>query len=116
MPRGGRRSGRQGAAYAQRTDLMESPERTGPAEAASTGGFQPSAPAYLRPDDIPTLSSPTERPDEPITAGLSIGAGPGPRPLPEPVDKTAIILASLYEATGDDHIRALLAAHTERRP
>jgi len=30
------------------------------------------------PDDTPMLSDPTQRPDEPITAGLPIGAGPGP--------------------------------------
>jgi hypothetical protein len=30
------------------------------------------------PEDSPNLSDPTSMPDEPITAGLPIGAGPGP--------------------------------------
>jgi hypothetical protein len=49
---------------------------------AATGGQQPPAevvvPPGLRPDDIPSLETPTQFPDEPITAGLPIGAGPGP--------------------------------------
>lgn len=28
------------------------------------------------PDDTPMLTAPTERPDEPITAGLNVGPGP----------------------------------------
>jgi hypothetical protein len=34
--------------------------------------------AMPSPDDTPMLTDPTQRPDEPITAGLPIGAGPGP--------------------------------------
>ena len=30
------------------------------------------------PDDTPNLSTPTEYPDEPVTAGLPIGPGAGP--------------------------------------
>jgi hypothetical protein len=29
------------------------------------------------PDDLPSITTPTQRPGEPITAGLSLGAGPG---------------------------------------
>jgi hypothetical protein len=36
---------------------------------------QPVLPVY--PDQIPGLSDPTQRPDEPITDGLAIGAGRG---------------------------------------
>jgi len=32
------------------------------------------------PEDTPMLLDPTQRPDEPITAGLPVGAGPGPAP------------------------------------
>jgi hypothetical protein len=36
---------------------------------------QPVLPVY--PDQIPSLSDPTQRPDEPITDGLALGAGRG---------------------------------------
>jgi hypothetical protein len=32
----------------------------------------------MYPEDTPMLTDPTARPDEPITAGLPVGAGPGP--------------------------------------
>lgn len=35
----------------------------------------------LGPGEVPTLTDPTARPDEPLTAGLPVGAGPGPSSL-----------------------------------
>lgn len=40
----------------------------------------PSRP-FISPDEVPNLSDPTARPDEPLTAGLPMGAGPGPEAL-----------------------------------
>jgi hypothetical protein len=65
---------------------------------AATGGMQPPAaapqaapavsdgqtgmPAFFRsPDESPNLTDPTNRPGEPITAGLSSGPGPGPESM-----------------------------------
>ena len=92
MPRGGKRQGTPGVGYSNRTDLQASPNMA--VNTAATGGMtapapeappqpDPSAPtdpqmAPRSPDDSPMLTDPTHRPDEPITAGLSLGAGPGP--------------------------------------
>ena len=49
---------------------------------ASTGGMTapaaPPMPPAQTPEDTPNLTDPTMYPDEPITAGLPMGAGPGP--------------------------------------
>jgi hypothetical protein len=71
---------------------------------------------FVRPDDIPGLATPTERPNEPVTAGMALGPGAGPRPGFDPVDKTGITLRVLYEATGDENIRRLIMAHEEASP
>ena len=81
MPRGGRRKGTPGVAYANRTDLAQSPAPQTGTQTAASGGVEPSANPLAgmpSPDDTPGLSDPTQYPDEPITAGLPIGAGPGP--------------------------------------
>lgn len=82
MPRarGGRRQGTPGAGYSNRTDLTSNYDMA--KNTAATGGEQPAAPRPIvagpLPDEIPSLSTPTARPNEPITAGLPIGAGSGP--------------------------------------
>lgn len=79
MPRGGRRQGTPGRAYTNRTDMMGNYDMEAGSPAA--GGIK--APAQvapqmgLSPDDIPSLSTPTQRPGEPVTAGLGFGPGPG---------------------------------------
>lgn len=47
----------------------------------SNGMTPPSAPVSPG-QGITPLTDPTERPDEPITAGAPLGAGPGPTPQP----------------------------------
>jgi hypothetical protein len=56
---------------------------------------------------IPTIfpgdlhfAGPTERPDEPVTAGLPIGAGPGPEVLnlPSETERVAGSLRAMYAA------------------
>ena len=74
--RGGARQGTPGKGYANRTDLMDD---YGPGSPATEGIEAPMpAPVGPAPEDSPNLSDPTSMPDEPITAGLPIGAGPGP--------------------------------------
>lgn len=82
MPRGrgGQRQGTPGKGYSNRTDLMTQYDET--KNTAATGGQPPPSetivPPGLRPDDIPNIDTPTQFPDEPITAGLPIGPGSGP--------------------------------------
>jgi hypothetical protein len=79
-PRGGKRQGTPGAGYSNRTDLTSNYDMG--KNTAATGGEAPSRPRPMvagpLPDEIPNLDTPTARPQEPITAGLPIGAGAGP--------------------------------------
>lgn len=82
--RGGRRAGRPGANYTNRTDLQQAPR------AADTGTYGeaadlvrsqqvvplPEQPPIAAGDPSLLLSRPTERPDEPVTAGVPLGPGP----------------------------------------
>ena len=89
MPRGrgGRRQGTPGKAYSNRTDLQMQPNMESGVSPA-TGGLEtpseqrdarPVMPVY--PDQIPGLSTPTQRPTEPISDGLAMGPGRGPEAL-----------------------------------
>lgn len=78
MPRGGKRQGTPGKAYTNRTDMGQNYDMEAGSPAA--GGIEPpelmganSLP--ISPDDIPSLGTPTQRPNEPISDGLSIGPG-----------------------------------------
>lgn len=81
MPRGrgGARQGMPGKAYTNRTDMMSNYDMEAGSPAA--GGVEaprdgaPVLPVY--PDQIPNLSDPTSRPQEPITDGLAVGPGRG---------------------------------------
>lgn len=85
MPRGGKRQGTPGKAYANRTDLQMAPDMS--KNTAASGGMEapppPPAPGppMRAPEDTPGLTTPTQRPDEPITAGMDMGAGPGSESL-----------------------------------
>lgn len=86
MPRGGRRRGTPGRAYSNRTDLgmqYQGQDEAGMATPAAGGVEAPrqqmAPPVY--PEDIPNLTDPTARPNEPITDGLSMGLGRGPEAL-----------------------------------
>lgn len=91
MARGGRRQGTPGTVYGQRTDL--NPSRSldtgytppaAPQSPAGGGGAVAPAPAGppeamgVHPDTVTPLFAPTDRPGEPVTAGLPYGPGPGP--------------------------------------
>jgi hypothetical protein len=62
------------------------------------------APSQLEP--VTSLYAPSQRPDEPITSGIALGAGPGPEVLgmrPQPVEKYSDTLAKLlpYDESGE---------------
>ena len=87
---GGPRTGTPGRAYGQRTDLNagSAPTPNVPSqprglpygEASRRESSQRSLPLPSAgdPATLPSLSGPSQRPSEPVTAGLGIGAGPGP--------------------------------------
>ena len=80
MPRGGKRQGTPGKGYTNRTDMMGNYDMEAGSPAA--GGVEPPTtdrPQYSgpSPDDLPSIGTPTQRPGEPITAGLDFGPGPG---------------------------------------
>jgi hypothetical protein len=83
MPRGGKRQGTPGKGYSNRTDLTSDYS----AGNAAAGGMQaqPQQRQFIPPavgaDDVPSLSDPTMRLGEPVTAGLSVGAGAGSEAL-----------------------------------
>jgi hypothetical protein len=103
MPRtgkGGARQGAEGTAYSNRTDLNV-PKMTVPGQEYGMAGQQmaaqsavpmgsapmpqiaapaPQAQAGPMPGSLPHLES-TQRPNEPVTAGLPFGPGPGPEVL-----------------------------------
>src|SRR5271169_4893549 len=101
MARGGRRAGAAGSAYLGRTDLQRPQAPTGlpygdraklvasqqalPMGAPAPAGPTPAAgqatpPPGPAPGSLPFLG-PTERPNEPVTAGLPLGPGAGPESL-----------------------------------
>lgn len=105
MPRGGRRAGRAGAKYPNRSDLAMAPRTapsvqiTGQAYGAATDQAamqqtvtaaqratappQPDPAAAQRRAPLPPvdLDGPSQFPSQPVTAGLAIGPGAGPEVL-----------------------------------
>ncbi len=66
-----------------------------------------------RPNVVP-LHAPTQRPDEPITAGAPFGPGPGPRgPDPQappvaPRDDVSLLIRAAYSANPSPQLGALM--------
>ena len=77
--------------FSKRTDMdmgsiaygegKETAEIKGGAPLARTAGVQPSAIPTRSTEPITPLFAPSQRPDEPITSGIPMGAGPGPEAL-----------------------------------
>ena len=67
-----------------------------------------------------SLTRPTERPGEPVTAGADIGAGPnalqaGLRPRVVPVDDTLETLKSLYRMYPSDGLLEVISGYLNRK-
>lgn len=115
MPRGGKRQGTQGKGYSNRTDLAVD---YAPGGDPATGGIEP--PMQQTPimgsaigaDEVPNLGDMTMRPDEPVTAGLSIGAGLGPEAMgpmpPSPMDPMRQILQAMMLVSPNPDVQRLL--------
>lgn len=119
MPRGGRRQGVKGRRYPERSDLrtvggplpLQAPtgqgygerkaqidaQRTTPMGTPVVAQPAASAPAdYPAPGSLGALDRPTDRPGEPLTAGLATGPGPGPEAMPSwtnPADADLAVFA-----------------------
>jgi hypothetical protein len=133
MPRGGRRSGTPGKSYPNRSDLAQ-PVRTATRQPYGAAKQQadaqhaiplpqtPPVSAAPAPVAVPTpepglLSAPTGRPNEPLTAGMNMGAGPGPdvnSPLVGGNDQVLQNLYAAYRAAPTEGLRALIE-QAERR-
>lgn len=132
MARGGRRSGKPGSAYAQRSDLAGSPQavKTAPGQAYGAAQMQremqqvmPVAGTAVPPPAAPNSSAvmsaapgptpgmgfadPTSRPDEPVMAGAPVGPGGGPEMLGEG-DDVVMQLRAVYAAYPSEDLRAIL--------
>lgn len=117
--RGGKRSGTPGKSYSNRTDLMAGYAPTTAEHNPATGGLSgvpaspPMAPPVdagqvpgippVSPDQVLPLDAPTQRPGEPVTAGMNLGPGPGAPPDPNHADLMAMraYLPFLAEAVRD---------------
>lgn len=145
MARGGQRRGTPGTAYANRTDMHQpvktpdgmaygkrkmleeaqkviplptQPSMPGPATGGGGPAVAPTPPMSAQPGLSPgelDFARPTERPAEPVTAGLPVGPGPGPEALGlgPTADDPAVVLRSMYanvpEARNNDVLRLIEA-------
>lgn len=83
----------------------------------------PAAPAAMPPQGMPSnpvqlgdFTRPTERPTEPITAGLPMGPGPGPEALSsvtQPADEIGAQLRAVFGMYPNDDLLRVLAAHDQ---
>lgn len=57
------------------------------------------------------MTAPTQRPGEPVQAGLAMGPGPGPDIFSQPAraNASADVLVSLAQASGNDQLLELAA-------
>lgn len=133
MPRGGRRQGRLGAQYSNRSDLQNGarqlPVQTGPSQqygrraqleraqqqlpvgpppATALLANEPAPPAGPGPGELGDPLRETERPGEPLTAGAALGAGPGPEVLPAGDDRAAELLRAMYATFASEDLRELI--------
>lgn len=111
--RGGRRQGQTGKAYANRSDLnTAAPPGTAATPAHGPDPFGNQAAAQRAQQIIPVqpppqpgsfgaLDRPSERPGEPITEGMAMGAGRGPEVLPVPIGENRVV----------DELRAIFAVN-----
>ena len=95
-----------------RTDLMDPSRQAGepPADQYGQGGRPTAVPQRRR--EIPNML--TERPSEPVQAGLPSGPGPGPSGLRRS-DKTLTELQALVSESGDPQLAVLVGRIAGRR-
>jgi len=120
MAGGGPRVGAPGASYTNRSDLQNAPRqpiKAAPNQPYGQRGQQEDAQrAVPLPGQGGAFLRPTERPNEPLTAGMRGGPGPGPEALTAGVavsDDVLVQLRALYAAHPYEGLR-LLVERVER--
>lgn len=131
MARGGKRQGRAGALYQNRSDLALGPrlpaqaptgqaygvaggqraaQQAVPLRAVPTAASAQQSTPLAPPPPVP-LDAATQHPNEPLTAGAPSGPGPGPEVLgPGMQDGSADELRALYVRFPSNDLRALIEA------
>ncbi len=94
--------------FSTRTDKLEMPSQyygEGVETAAIKSGAPLATTSDVRPEPVTELYAPSERPDEPITAGIDMGEGPGSSALmmQPATEKLSDVLAKMipYDQTGE---------------
>lgn len=115
MPRGGKRQGTQGKAYANRTDLAVN---YAPGGNPASGGMDAPAqqrqfvPPIVGADQVPNIGDPTQRPSEAVTAGLKVGPGPGTEAMPpmppKPTDPIRQVIQAMMMVTPNPDLVRIL--------
>ncbi len=95
-----------GQTYGQATQQMQ-------AQSAVPMAQAPTDKPVITPGSLGAFNRPTERPDEPVTAGASFGPGPTPRTQFAPMtnDNVLIELRALYEAYPSDELADMLDSY-----
>lgn len=137
MARGGSRQGALGVAHPQRSDLNKAKIATFTGQTYGTQAAQvaqqqaappPAAPVVPGPPQRPSvpqgftprsvsLQSPSQRPNEPVTAGLASGPGAGPAALGGPPAGSDMVarMQALYQAAPSPSMwRLVLLAEQEQ--
>lgn len=89
----------------QQAPVPTPPSAPGAGAAMIPGTLTPQAAVGYTPPDLAISSTPSNNPNEPLTAGLPVGAGAGPRPQGR--FGAGAMLAALAAATGDQNLAAL---------
>ncbi len=85
----------------------------GAAPAGAGGALGGGGALPVLPGQVTPLDAPTERPDEPVTAGVPLGPGPGPEALgplgaPGSPDDEVMALRAAYAAYPSEELRQIL--------
>jgi hypothetical protein len=87
------------------------PAPLGAPAAATQQAGGPMVPPFPPAGSLGDIHRPTERPNEPVTAGAALGPGPGPEAMPAPQavapGSLSSLLANAAQATGSGNLRAL---------
>ena len=112
---GGTRTASPGKAYTNRTDLKQpvtAPTGQAYGERKAQVDAQRAIPLPQAPPVVP-LGAPTQRPQEPLTAGLPVGPGPGPEalaPMAPPPQEAPILemFQALYAQYPSNDLRTMI--------
>jgi len=107
------KSAAKGQAYGEAGKQLAS-QSVVPMAAPPTDAVQPNSAPPIAPGQLGSLTRPTERPDEPLTAGASFGPGPTPSPqftVPRQNDDVLNELRGLYQAFPSPELADLLDSY-----